>query len=155
MAAWGELIGGISGFVAALGVILTLIYLARQMRQNTEAVRLSMVQGLERQVSDLTGAWTRSVETAALMSRGLSSSYEELSDDERAFVRLSVRRMLLSFDTLYWSYRRGLLPDELWEREKSVLVVVVNSPAGRSAWRGGGGFTESFREFVDNELKAV
>jgi hypothetical protein len=39
LGAWGELLGGISGLVAALGVIATLLYLARQIQQNTRAVQ--------------------------------------------------------------------------------------------------------------------
>lgn len=39
IAAWGELAGGISGVVAAIGVIATLLYLARQVRDNTKSVQ--------------------------------------------------------------------------------------------------------------------
>ena len=41
MGAWGELIGGVSGLVAAIGVIVTLLYLARQVHQNTKSVQSS------------------------------------------------------------------------------------------------------------------
>ncbi len=37
--AWGELLGGIAGIVAAVGVIVTLLYLARQIQQNTKSVQ--------------------------------------------------------------------------------------------------------------------
>lgn len=39
ISAWGELLGGIGGVVAAVGVIATLIYLARQIQQNTKSVQ--------------------------------------------------------------------------------------------------------------------
>ena len=39
LGAWGELLGGISGLVAALGIIATLLYLARQVHQNTKHVQ--------------------------------------------------------------------------------------------------------------------
>ena len=39
LGAWGEFLGGISGVIAALGVIATLIYLARQIHQNTKSVQ--------------------------------------------------------------------------------------------------------------------
>jgi hypothetical protein len=38
LGAWGEFIGGISGLLAAVGVIATLLYLARQVQQNTNSV---------------------------------------------------------------------------------------------------------------------
>ena len=39
IAAWGELFGGIGGVVAGVGVIATLLYLARQIQQNTKSVQ--------------------------------------------------------------------------------------------------------------------
>lgn len=39
VAAWRELIGGIGGAIAAVGVIVTLVYLARQIQQNNEQMR--------------------------------------------------------------------------------------------------------------------
>lgn len=150
MGAWGELLGGISGLVAAVGVILTLLYLATQLRQNTEAVRTSTIQGVERGISELMSSWTSSVENAALVQKGFSS-YDGLSADEKAFMQLTFRRLILHMDTLFWSYRRGLLPEEIWEREKAALRLCVNSSGGRAAWRAGG-FSEPFCEFVDAEL---
>ena len=39
LGAWGEFLGGISGILAAIGVISTLLYLARQIQQNTKSVQ--------------------------------------------------------------------------------------------------------------------
>ena len=39
LGAWGELLGGIGGVIAALGVIVTLLYLARQVRENARYVQ--------------------------------------------------------------------------------------------------------------------
>ena len=35
LAAWGEFLGGMAGVVAAIGVVVTLLYLTQQVRQNT------------------------------------------------------------------------------------------------------------------------
>ena len=144
-------LGALGEFIGAIAVVVTLIYLAFQLRQNTEALRTSTIQSVERGISDLMSSWTASVENAALVQRGFTS-YDELSDDEKAFIQYNLRRLLLHMDTMYWSYRRGLLPEEIWEREKSVLKFCVNSSGGREAWRQRTGFSEPFREFVDAEL---
>ncbi len=39
LGAWGEFIGGVSGILAAVGVIVTLLYLARQVQDNTKSVQ--------------------------------------------------------------------------------------------------------------------
>ena len=39
LGAWGEFLGGIGGVVAGVGVIVTLLYLARQIQQNTKSVQ--------------------------------------------------------------------------------------------------------------------
>ena len=144
-------LGALGEFIGAIAVVATLIYLAFQLRQNTEALRTSTIESVERGISDLMSSWTASVENAALVQRGFTS-YDKLSEGEKAFIQYNLRRLLLHMDTMYWSYRRGLLPEEIWEREKSVLTFCVNSSGGRVAWRQRMGFSEPFREFVNAEL---
>ena len=44
LAAWGELIGGVAGVFAALGVIATLFYFARQISQSVQVAKASQNQ---------------------------------------------------------------------------------------------------------------
>ena len=43
LGAWGEFLGGIAGVVAAVGVIISLLYLGRQVQQSTHMTRIQLV----------------------------------------------------------------------------------------------------------------
>ena len=125
-------LGALGEFVGAIAVVVTLVYLAVQLRQNSKVLRASMIQAAERGVSDVMGPWTQNVKTAALVNKA-RDSYNELSDDESAFVRMLVRRLLLHMDSMHWSFAQGMLPEEIWDREVFVLRLWLNSESGRAA----------------------
>ena len=74
LAAWGEFIGGIA-------VVVTLAYLAFQMRQNTETVRANSVRELTESILSATAALIES-ENADLYLRG-ARSYSSLTSEEK------------------------------------------------------------------------
>ena len=143
-------LGAIGEFVGAIAVVVTLIYLAVQLRQNSKMVQMSMIQAAERGISDVVGEWSRDAETASLINRG-RGSLEELSDDERARLRLLIRRMFLHMDSMHYAFKQGALPNEIWDRESVVMRAWINTDAGKAAWKQGG-FTESFQQYVDANL---
>jgi len=143
-------LGALGEFVGAIAVVVTLIYLAVQLRQTTKTVRVSMIQAAERGVSDIVAAWSRDAETAALMRKG-REAFNELDDDQKALVALLVRRLLLHMDSMHWASKERVLPTEIWEREDFALRMWLGSDAGRAAWEVGG-WTESFRDYVEREI---
>jgi hypothetical protein len=80
--AWGEILGGVSGTVAAFGVILTLLYLARQIHQNTDHVRAQVAHGLMTALREQGDAVKQSKETADMYYRAWVG-LENLTDGER------------------------------------------------------------------------
>ena len=144
LGAIGELVGGVA-------VIATLLYLALQIRETRKAAQFSAIQGLEDGISSLMSNWSNSVENAVLVNKGFTD-YEALSEDEKTFLQIIIRRLLLHMDSNYWAFTHGVLPAELWEREQEVLRWWINSPGGGVAWDLGG-FSAPFREFVERDLK--
>jgi hypothetical protein len=136
--------------LANLGVLAGIVFLALEVSQNTNAIRISTVQGLQQTVSDSVGYATATVDHAALFMRGIND-YESLSPDEQAWLGLVVRQIFLTLDSYYWAYRNGAMPDELWDREMGLLRLWLNTPAGLSVWNGGG-FSEPFTAFVEAEF---
>jgi len=149
--AFAQLLGNYGAFVGAIAVVATLLYLAAQVRQNARATEYSVLQGIEAGISSVMGTWTNDVGKAELISRAFEA-YEDLQPDEMAWVSLTLMRGLLVWDATYWAHRNGVLPSEVWEREKQVLEIWVNSAAGRTAMSRQP-LTASFRDFVDRELR--
>jgi hypothetical protein len=136
--------------LANIGVLAGIVFLALEVGQNTDAIRVSTVQSLQQSVSDSVGYATATVDHAALFMRGIND-FESLSPDEQAWLGLIVRQIFLSLDSHYWAYRNGAMPADLWNREMGLMRLWLDTPAGRNVWAGGG-FSEPFTTFVDNEL---
>ena len=86
------------------------------------------------------------------MFRKGTFSEEELSEDERGWVDMLIRQLFLHMDSFYWAHRRGVLPEELWEREERVMRMYINSPAVLRVWRNTPGVSKPFFEYVESQL---
>lgn len=112
-------IGAIGEILAAIAVIVTLLFLAKQIRQNSQAVEIAALR-------DTTDHWNRwsevlasSPELADVVARG-NRSYRQLADDEAlrygAFVQM--------FFDCTESYRT-LAHDHRIEKDLEVLESIV------------------------------
>ena len=137
-----EAIGAISEIIGAIAVVVTLIYLAVQVRQNSEIqaadVRATNFFGM----ADTWRIGAESPELSAILAKDRAK--ERLTDGEELQLFAYWTRVFL---TLQWRYFE--LPEERLNRE----VLWQKTPFGwfssyRAAWETqGGGFLEP--EFVD------
>jgi hypothetical protein len=137
--------------IANIGVLVGVVFVVLEIRQNTDAIQASTTVSLEQNIASLIANWASSVEHAALFRKGAFSE-EELSSDERIWVDLLLRQLFLHMDSFYWAHRSGVLPNELWEREERVMRVYVNSPGGHRVWSNSPPVSEPFVEYVESQL---
>jgi hypothetical protein len=146
-------LGSLGEFVGSIAVVVTLIYLATQLRQNTKAIRAASTQALDQSITDNIALWASTQDNAVLMERGLSVP-ESLSEEEAIHFRTMIAAFFLSMDSSFWSYRNGLLPIELWEREQEVIRAWVNRPGGSIEWeQKRSQVSKPFREYVEANLR--
>ncbi len=89
--AWGELIGGISGLVAAIAVVGSLVFVGLQVRNNTETLRLTARQAMLESVQRNGLCITEDAEFADIVVRG--SKGETLGPVERLRMNQSDKRV--------------------------------------------------------------
>ena len=138
--------------MSSIAVVVTLIYLATQLRQNTKAIRAASIQALDQSITQNIALWASTRDNAVLMERGLGA-HESLSEEESIHFQTLIAAFFLTMDSSFWSYRNALLPSELWEREQAVIRAWINRPGGRIAWQGKRfQVSKPFREFVESHL---
>jgi hypothetical protein len=123
MAAVGELAG-------ALAVIVTLIYLSLQLRQNTRASRLAAVQTASENSSRFSELIAVNPELGELVWRGLREPESLDPVETRRFIaalNVFMRREAVSF----YLYKEGVMPDELWAARLGSLRGNLNQPGVR------------------------
>ncbi len=128
-------LGNIGEFVGAVGVIVSLVYLATQIRQNTRAVRSSAQQEILGYISmsGIINLVTGDSDTASVYEVGLADS-RDLSRAERLRFSLLLTRFFYGFSRVYDLHRDGNLEPESWEAQKEILRWVIKQPGVKRWW---------------------
>ena len=146
-------LGNIGEFVAAIATLVTLVYLALQIRQNTRAL-----QGTSHDSSvNRMQAWHLALATdpdlGSIQIR--ASRGEELTDEERDRVRYLWNYALIGSEALYYQHSRGNVGPEVWEAQLARIAALAKVPEFRNYWQNQRGFTltDAFERVIERELE--
>ena len=147
-----EDLGNIGEFVAAVGVIASLIYLAVQIRQNTRSIRASTFHESASRAGDLMKAIAEQKELTRVFRAGLGGLEEIEDDDDRLRFVMLMSAVFRGYDDLFFQYREGMLSAESWDAWRNSLRTILGNPGFVPFWNLRRlSFTESFRQFVEAE----
>ncbi len=149
MANW-EAIGAIAELLGALGVVVTLIYLAIQIRQNTISTRTSSYQAAVAAGTE----WSRGVGLDADASRIISSGSIDLLSlpaEEQARFGMLMSSLFRNFENIFYQHKQGALDDVVWSgwswRMRSTFAV----PGVRVWWQDNrSGYAEDFATYLES-----
>ena len=147
-----EDLGNIGEFVGAIGVVVTLGYLAVQIRRNTISVRASTFQECVRDIATLSDLLATDAELARIWSTGLRD-FDALKSEERVRFAAYMLGMFRRLENVLYQTQHGALDPAYWEGQLSAMRGTLSQP-GVAAWwkRSQGLFSLSFREYVEQEL---
>lgn len=126
-----QAIGAVGEILAALAVVVTLVYLAKQIRQNSRAVQVSALRDTTEQWHRWSEVLATSPELADIVARG-NISYEQLPEDDALRYGAYVQ---MFFDSTE-SYRSLVLEHEV-QKDLDVLESIVArrlAAAGFQEW---------------------
>jgi hypothetical protein len=149
-----EDLGNIGEFVAAVGVIISLIYLAVQIRQNTASVRTSTHQQIVSVFSSLNAIVGSNRETGWLYMRGLQDP-DELTEEEAAQFTWLFLSAIRIYENIFYQRRAGALDDPVWLSWVQSMKVILGSPGGRAWWEPRRFlFHDEFCRFVEADIQS-
>jgi hypothetical protein len=143
-----EAIGAIGEIVAAAAVIVTLAYLARQIRENTNAVQAAT----ELDVAQQHAAWygRRTAEERLVHARAVRR--EALSKaDAQTYVWMQAEYLHLC-EGWYRQFARGLMHAEVWEPLADGAIAILATPYMERWWEGSTNLSPlspGFRRYLD------
>ena len=141
VASIGELLG-------AVGVIISLIYLAAQVRQNTAALRASSITGVTDKTADGMGMVATDAELAKLLAKGVEAS-SPLEAHERIRFELLMGSWFTHWQGMHRQISVGAIDEELFTAWFPVIAFYANSPLV-SDWLASprSALTPEFRSFL-------
>jgi hypothetical protein len=116
-----------------MGVVITLIYLARQIHQNSETSR---TEGLNRALDVHVGqiAEMTATDEAAELFRRFCVDFQGLSLNDRGRVHAMMLNRIASFNQVQRLHATGMLDDDEFHAMRGTFVSILRSPGGRAWW---------------------
>jgi hypothetical protein len=148
-------LGDLGDFVGGALLVVSLIYLAFQVRQNTVAQRVAAVQQSVRAANDLAEVFAVHPEVLHLVLRG-RDDFEGLEAEEQARLTQILAIALRNFALNRELADKGLIPAGICEAYEANLRPFLDSPSGRLWWQRNAPslFDTEFRRHLDARLVA-
>lgn len=148
-------IGNLGEPIGAAAVVVSLIYLAIQLKQNTLSVRSATCQAILSSAAACNVTLTQNRELARIMRIG-SEGAEELDADERVQFSFLAAQFIDIFENLYLQHANGSLDASFWLPRSGSYLGLLQLPGFARFWdERKADYTAAFREWVDMRLSIM
>lgn len=147
--AFAQLLGNYGEFVGAIAVVVTLAYLAVQIRQSTGATRAASHHAIVEALNRGNLAQAEDAELAQIWVSG-SENRGGLNDAERQRFDMLLLSYFHVFDSLWYSAKIGTAERDLLLSEEKGFSHLMNRPGVYDWWRANPyAFSPEFRNYME------
>ncbi len=126
-----QALGNLGEFIGAVGVVISLIYLAQQLSSNSKAVKASSFNAMVQNSLRLLEQLFLDREFADFMARAQSTPWDDLDEAERIRWDAFMMAVYRHYGNLVYQHRVGALDEEIWEAYREDLKQAVTTPSWR------------------------
>ena len=150
-----EAISAIGQVVGALAVVISLIYLAREVRNNARATRLATM----RSTSDAYNRWVQQLtehpHVAELYYRGIRD-FESLEGADIARFSALMNQPFRNVEDMYYQHMEGHLDPRRWRGFEALLRDLNAYPGVQAWWRSRAHwFSDEFAKLVNQQQQTA
>jgi hypothetical protein len=140
-------LGTIANLLAAIGVLVTLIYLSRQVRQGNMLAKYQARQHMVEQAHDELYRWSNDPQLRGCFAKRTAP----LSVDERETVHYFLLAAMRQREWEWFQYKDGVIGKDVYEAYLEVIGLHLGIPLTRRWWQTVGriGFNKEFVSAVD------
>ena len=145
-----EQLGGLGEFIGAMAVVVSLIYVAFEIRSNSRSTRLAALQTAMESSQRIIELPARDRDLARVIRIG-SNDPDSLTEDEYAQYRYWLILSLRSTENLFVQYKAGALDYETWIARAGTVKWMMDTPGGRRVWASTSNrYLVDFQEWMDS-----
>ena len=142
-------LGNIGEFISSIGVVVSLIYLAVQIRKNTETERTSTYQSVVSDFGSLNRTMAGNAELSYLYVKAMEN-FGELDSVEKARVSQLFFATFHYFENMFYQHKKGYLEEDVWRGWKRLMLTYYVRPGFQTWWSiRRDVFSESFGDFLE------
>jgi hypothetical protein len=147
-----ELISLIVQFLSALAVILSLIYVARQLAQNTEMMKTNAAQDHVQRNFDIVSIVIENKDFSKLWLQS-REDFDSLDEADKNRMIFFERRAIIHWESMYQMHMKGLLPDSNWNELKWLIQNFGMHQGLRQTWNiFKNSFEIDFQNFIEEQF---
>jgi hypothetical protein len=128
-----DAIGALADMAGAIGVILSLLYLGVQIRNQSKQSRLESVSESTRQWNDILADTANNRELCSIWIRGLEA-FDQLDREERAQFSSQLGRVCRVVEGLFEHYQEDRLKPDTWDAISRTLMDFAAYPGFKDWW---------------------
>ncbi len=145
-----ESLGNIGDFIGGFGVVVTVVYLAYQIRQNTASTRSASYHSVVADISRWTLELGQNPEATSLYFRGLER-IEDLSEEEQLQFSFLLGSLIRHFENIHFQYMAGAIDDSVWNGWSTRILGTFGDPGSRAWWESQKtAFSTEFQQYIDS-----
>jgi hypothetical protein len=142
-------LGSLGEFISGLAVVVTLVYLALQIRHNTRAVRSSMHQDMVESTLRIAESVSDNENVGRIVLKA-DADFDSLTEEEKIRFEAYAERVFGNFESVFYSYRNSMIEQDLWESWESAYLTDISRDAMRRFWKDERPLhLRDFMDFVD------
>ncbi|NIQ12005.1 MAG: hypothetical protein GWO23_21225 [Gammaproteobacteria bacterium] len=150
-----DAISAVAEMLGALAVVASLVYVGRQVSQNTAMMRVAASSDTVERDHGLVLPLIESEELAEIWLKG-DHRLSELSEANRQRLLLFERRAITLWHHNYQLRIQGLLSDAVWHYQNAMIRFLSQRQSMREAWGiFKDTFEPSFQTYVDDQFRAA
>ena len=147
-----EMFAAIAELLSATGVIISLVYVGSQVRQNTKMMHAASIDATSGASNYVREQIVAHADVASLYNKG-NRNPDELTDEEAVRYRVLIHSILWTSWNSYAQTQLTGLDRSVFEAQKPFIRRIVSSPGGKWFWRAyRSEFEASFRETIEEIL---
>ena len=146
-----EDLGNLGEFLSALAVVVSLLYLAVQIRQNSRMLRSTASQSAARNSSDFATALISDRELLRLFVAG-RRDLSDLSPEDRDVFSTIIINLFYSYESGFYQLQDGTIHPEVWEGRQKMIQRLLQEKGTAEWWAHSKWlFGTQFRAYVDRQ----
>lgn len=151
---WNDLAAGAEA-IASVAVVISLIYLAVQVRLQAKGNQMTVINSLTQQWGEAVQVFATHQDLYEIWVKGVTD-FENLSAEERGRFSAILVNLTQIFETLHLHHRKGKVDAGLWEAFDNRLRDVFATPGVQKWWALRRHWhSRRFQEYVDRAIAAA
>ncbi len=147
-----EAIATIAKVVSAIGVIVSLIYVGLQLRQNNKNLRIAT----QHAITDSIGQTYRNLQTpgvAKLFLIGIKN-FNDLEGERSLQFSGLMGEIYRNYEDIFVQWINKALDENSWKGQRSAMLDILSQPGSRQWWETKRHwYNEDFVKYLDSELE--